>query len=217
MFKKIIAKYWSYCVIVALCIVLIMQYEDYLTKHNEALMVLITAVYLFATIRISYANIESAKATREQLSNSNDNYEDSRHLQIMPYFKAGISNHPEGCIRYDLPLIPSDTRTMHINVIVLSNLGKGPAIDLEYKWKYADVKASSSFGISFVKENDKLKMDIDFHGDLINPKQPGILSVIYCDMLGRQYCQDLTILFDPNTKQVSIDKVETGLITVLKR
>ena len=99
MLKKWIYRYWVYCVIVALCFLAITRYENYLKEHNEALMVLITAVYLFATIKISSANIESANAAREQMAvtqaqidEEKKQYEETKHLQVLPVFKYPSNN-----------------------------------------------------------------------------------------------------------------------------
>ena len=61
---------------------------------TDWLMVGITAVYVVATIIISCANIKSANATREQLTESKRQYEDKKRLEIMPYiqFEATSEN-----------------------------------------------------------------------------------------------------------------------------
>jgi len=201
-----------YFIIIALCVIAITQYEDYLKSHNEALMVLITAVYLFATIRISYANIESAKATREQLTTSNENYEDSRHLQVLPFFKAGILQNSSGCFQFFFPLCPSNNSTAAPSEIVLTNIGRGSALDLKYDWKYAGHVTSESIGISFIKEDDKLKMQIYFTGELSPNNFEGTLTVFFNDMLGWEYTQDILLRFEPNYTQASVSYVETGAI-----
>ena len=52
---------------------------------TDWLMVGITAVYVVATVFISCANIKSANATRDQLTESKRQYEDKKRLEIMPY------------------------------------------------------------------------------------------------------------------------------------
>lgn len=54
---------------------------------TDWLMVVITAIYVVATIYISRANIKSADATREQLVESKRQYEDKKRLEIMPYIQ----------------------------------------------------------------------------------------------------------------------------------
>ena len=89
---------------------------NFLNVNNGALMVIITAVYVVATIQICRANIKSAKASnaqvaaakeqtdavKAQLDESKREYEETKRLQMMPYFeiicgsarKRGISLLP---------------------------------------------------------------------------------------------------------------------------
>ena len=53
-------------------------------------MVLITAIYVIATINISNANIRSAEATREQVIESRQQFAESKHLQTMPFLQLEI-------------------------------------------------------------------------------------------------------------------------------
>ena len=73
---------------------------------TDWLMVVITAIYVVATIYISRANIKSADATREQLVESKRQYEDKKRLEIMPYLqfeqtkdnmRIGLTQHNTRC------------------------------------------------------------------------------------------------------------------------
>ena len=71
----------------------------YLNENSNALMVIITFVYVLATIAICAANIISANATRNQIAVSQmqiaeekKQYEESKHLQIMPFFQVSFSD-----------------------------------------------------------------------------------------------------------------------------
>lgn len=50
-------------------------------------MVLITFIYVVATIEICRANIKSAEATKEQLEESKHQFAENERLQMMPYFE----------------------------------------------------------------------------------------------------------------------------------
>ena len=54
----------------------------FLDTHNGALMVVITLVYVIATIAICVANLRSAKATRDQLEESKRQYEEEHRAFI---------------------------------------------------------------------------------------------------------------------------------------
>ena len=56
----------------------------------EWVMVWITAVYVVATILICYANLKSARATREQVLESQRQFEETKRLERMPYFDVSV-------------------------------------------------------------------------------------------------------------------------------
>ena len=59
-----------------------LQILQCLDDHNGAIMVIITFVYVIATIAICIANLRSAKATREQLEESKRQYEEEHRAFI---------------------------------------------------------------------------------------------------------------------------------------
>lgn len=59
---------------------------DFLDTHNGSLMVIITLVYVIATILICRANIKSAKATKEQLAEAKRQYEEEHRAYITYQF-----------------------------------------------------------------------------------------------------------------------------------
>ena len=59
-----------------------LQIVEYLDLHNGSLMVIITLVYVVATIAICVANLRSAKVTREQLEESKRQYEEEHRAFI---------------------------------------------------------------------------------------------------------------------------------------
>ena len=77
---------------------------NFLNVNNGALMVIITAVYVVATIQICRANIKSAKASnaqvaaakeqtdavKAQLDESKREYEETKRLEHMPYMQVSF-------------------------------------------------------------------------------------------------------------------------------
>lgn len=59
-----------------------MQIVEYLDTHNGSLMVIVTFIYVMATIAICVANLQSAKATREQLAEAKRQYEEEHRAFI---------------------------------------------------------------------------------------------------------------------------------------
>ena len=57
---------------------------------TDWLMVVITLIYVITTIKISKANVDSAKATREQVEDSRVQFEKNQRLQVMPSMQIDI-------------------------------------------------------------------------------------------------------------------------------
>ena len=62
-------------------------FHDWIEQYSNSLMVLITFIYVVATIEICRANIKSAEATKEQLEESKHQFAENERLQMMPYFE----------------------------------------------------------------------------------------------------------------------------------
>lgn len=58
------------------------EFICFLDQHEGSLMVLITAIYVLATILICWANMKSAKAAREQLAEAKRQYEEENRPRI---------------------------------------------------------------------------------------------------------------------------------------
>ena len=103
---------------------------------TDWLMVGITAVYVVATIFISCANIKSANATRDQLTESKRQYEDKKRLEIMPYIQfeqtKDNANH-----ELNLVLDSGEERTgEYILLVRMKNIGNGTAKDIAYTYQW---------------------------------------------------------------------------------
>lgn len=59
-----------------------LQIFSFLDEHNGSLMVLITVVYVIATIFICWANIKSAKMTKQQLEESKRQYQEEHRPYV---------------------------------------------------------------------------------------------------------------------------------------
>ena len=57
-------------------------------SFTDWLMVIITGIYTFETNKIFKANLNSANASKAQLEESKRQYEETKRLQIMPYFRV---------------------------------------------------------------------------------------------------------------------------------
>lgn len=62
---------------------------------TDWLMVIITAIYVIATIAIWRANMQSANATKAQLAESEREYEEKKRLEMMPCFDIEVNKWTE--------------------------------------------------------------------------------------------------------------------------
>ena len=76
---------------------------EFLNDYNGALMVIISAIYVIATIIICNANAVSAKATREQLEESKRQFRETQRLEVMPYLQ--LEEYESATIMYSLNLV----------------------------------------------------------------------------------------------------------------
>ena len=88
-------KYWVYFAI-GMSIGTFLLFKRFLNDNGQALMVLITAIYVIATINISNANIKSSEATREQITESKRQFEETKRLEYMPCFEIHFDGMDAG-------------------------------------------------------------------------------------------------------------------------
>ena len=124
---------------------------NFLNVNNGALMVIITAVYVVATIQICRANIKSAKASnaqvaaakeqtdavKAQLDESKREYEETKRLQMMPYFEIIVHDDIQDfveCIELTISNSKAENSTVIDRRISIKNIGLGVAKDFTYTW-----------------------------------------------------------------------------------
>lgn len=124
---------------------------NFLNVNNGALMVIITAVYVVATIQICRANIKSAKASnaqvaaakeqtdavKAQLDESKREYEETKRLQMMPYFEIIVHDDIRDfveCIELTISNSNAENSTVIDRRISIKNIGLGVAKDFTYTW-----------------------------------------------------------------------------------
>ena len=99
-------------------------------------MVGITIVYVIATIILCAINWHSNNLTKKQTEDSNKQYEERKRLEIMPYFTLECKEYhnpfycPNFIVIYDK--FAYDGCNMREFILVVENIGLGPAKNLEY-------------------------------------------------------------------------------------
>ena len=191
---------------------------DFIDDHNGFFMVLITLVYMIATIAIWKANKQSAKAAekqiqqaKEQLKESERQFEESQRLKWQPFLQMeeiSTINDKKSFYIY-LPLYYDDTEEYHHQgcvrrFFVLKNLGNGNAINLYYSWDgYPESKNETAIPpINAIMHGDEYGIKLSVH-----PKFQGrsCLTFYYNDLIGYEYYQKVFLIIDGTKISVEND------------
>ncbi|MBP3541539.1 MAG: hypothetical protein J6K72_06990 [Clostridia bacterium] len=169
---------------------------------TDWLMVIITVVYVIATIFICLANIKSAKASKEQLSEMKREHEEAIRLQIIPFLQIEETNDSEHTLSLDLPLAETDNSDCDMdNVVRIKNLGNGAATNITYEWTSMQNGISSNevFPINAIKADGEYNIHMSF--DCVENEiasTTGILILHFDDMRGYSYTQRFVFHFCKN-------------------
>ena len=170
---------------------------------TDWLMVAITAVYVIATIAICWANVNSAKATRDQLEESKRQFENANR----PYMSCEyIFKNKTFCgIRfYNYGNKPAYNVTFKINSDFLDGI--------EYKECFGKLnEAEYLFGIG--QHYDFFFSSIEYFKN--HEKHPFIVEIKYsCEE--NDYSDSITIWFDKQLPVESVENFEDKLIKLMK-
>ena len=172
-------------------------------------MVLITCVYVGATIGILLANRNSARTAEKQLQQAKEQLEESelqfletQRLACMPFLQLEYDEKPHKG-EFNICLFPdiynADSESFEIGegndfYFWLKNLGKGSATNLIYSWQFKDGKSESNMlPINGLMDRDKYP--VIFYVDA-NKKIEGTLEWGFSDMLGGDYTQKVFMAFE---------------------
>ena len=170
---------------------------------TDWLMVGITAVYVVATIIISCANIKSANATRDQLTESKRQYEDKKRLEIMPYIQfeqtKDNANH-----ELNLVLNSGDKLTgKYILLVRMKNIGNGTAKDIAYTYQWnngANTHDRGAFPVQALSSGENQTIKVVFSHTVEKRAERSACFVLrYRDLLENAYTQKLILRFTRNS------------------
>ena len=105
---------------------------------TDWLMVLITAIYVTATVFICWANIRSANATKKPIAQSESQFEETQRLGMMPYltFEHITDETLDADIEISVPFTKEVSAFCHHSSFFrLKNIGNGTATTIIYTWQ----------------------------------------------------------------------------------
>ncbi len=188
-----------------------MSIIEFLDQHNGSLMVIITFIYVVATAMICWANIRSAKASRDQLAKSQQQLEESREqfevsqiqieetrrLEHMPFLMLDLpyQTEPPVCeieLTTDLNADESGYRTAF-----LKNIGNGTATNILYSWKCGEIFESEPFPVSSIMKADGVFFQITlFHDGLKEEESTAVLTLQFDDLMEKSYEQNINVKYE---------------------
>lgn len=175
-----------------------MLFKDFLNDNGQAIMVLITAIYVIATINISNANIKSAEATREQITESKRQFEESKRLQVMPYLKLSFIDSDvsdaDPCLYLEMNNDKGDCTTTQA-FFTLNNIGLGIAHHTKVivTTRYKKNEGYSAFDIVIPPNYEMstyVRFNVEKYDGELGRREDITVYFKYDDVLGNTYEQE---------------------------
>ena len=207
-------------------IIFLKDIVTFLNNNEGALMVIITLIYVIATIRICRANIKAADAARAQLVESKRQFEETRRLEIMPYFELDIVDDSSLRWEPDVSLAISEgnakEKTIIYKKLVINNIGLGNAKDFTYTWKNLNGSyCRHDLQFSSIPADGKREITIYFYAEHQEDGSEYEAQVSflfqYCDLLENMYQQELVMFFQiGKPAMVTLKNYKAGAPVLLK-
>ena len=164
-------------------------------------MVIITAIYVGATIIIMVANRSAAKAAKEQLEEMKKEHDENTRIQVMPYLRFQVGDH----LPIKNKMLPSFTININeydgnedcvadMNAIEVTNIGQGLATNLFCSWDH--IEHIQSLPVDYLRCDESECDSFLFlakRGTSSGIHTTFVLTFHFQDVLGHSYTQDLTI------------------------
>ncbi len=192
-----IKKYWV-CIAIAISIGAFWLFKDFLNGNSQALMVLVTTIYVIATINISNANIKSAEATREQITESKQQFEETQRLQAMPYLQMSFTDTEVSdvvpCLFVEMRESKEDFTSTQA-LFSLKNIGLGIAhhTSIKVTTNYRKDDGFPAFDIVMPPNCEKsiyVRFNVEKYEGRLGRREDIYVHFQYDDLLGNTYQQE---------------------------
>lgn len=161
---------------------------------TDWLMVVITFVYVVATIFICVFNYRSAQAARKQNELSKMQYEDDVRLKLMPCLlirRASSSGIINGVVEYEFEHQGNQELITGEIVFTVTNVGSGIAQKIEY-YMAPGTRGYRRYFVESMPQNDSRTVRLSLSA-VNNTTQELNIAISYCDLLDHAYMQTLTV------------------------
>ena len=170
---------------------------------TDWLMVVITAIYVGATIAIWFANNKSARMTEKQLEESKRQFAENERLQMMPYFEIIVHDDIRDfveCIELAISYSKAENSTVIDRRISIKNIGLGVAKDFTYTWCNLDgCYPRNDLGFTAFAPGEEKSIYFDFYAehkeDFSEYEAQVSMIFYYSDLLENKYSVVLNLVF----------------------
>lgn len=171
----------------------------WINSYSNALMVIITFIYVIATGFICYANLKSAKASSRQLTESQKQYYETRRFQVMPYLQFSFMNiEPEEALEtYAIFNLKHDGTEYYElqSRLKLENVGVGIAhhTRIVAKTQYNENDGYPSYNMVLPPKSEKsqyIELRVEKQSNEKARKEDILVNLQFEDILGNQYQQE---------------------------
>ena len=182
---------------------ILLFFHGWMEQYSNSLMVLITFIYVVATIEICRANIKSAEATKEQLEESKRQFAENERLQMMPYFEIIVYDDIRDfveCIELTISNSNAENSTVIDRRISIKNIGLGVAKDFTYTWCNLDgCYPRNDLGFTAFAPGEEKSIYFDFYAehkeDFSEYEAQVSMIFYYSDLLENKYSVVLNLVF----------------------
>ncbi len=211
----------------AVMAVILLLFHEYLEKYSGALMVLITFIYVVATVEICRANIKSAEATREQLVESKRQFDETKRLEHMPYLQASFGEWKTGdehssCLPDMWLNINHHSNENDVSSgmsMDITNIGLGLAVNLKCKWVSGEMTADKHLSATLLRQADRCTSTFIISTDKPCEKTQfakAALVICFDDFLGNHYEQTIEVSFEIHQDYLTLVHYRTEMPVYLK-
>lgn len=185
-----------------MCELIVSIWNWFISIDTDWPMVIITVIYVIATICIMKANQKAAYAAKEQLDISRKQYEESKRLEYMPILQMSLSHNEENPHEAQyIDISPSEVEASSTTsqFFELKNVGNGTAINITFTWKFIDLGFSDTdyLPVCAIMQGDNYKINLSCDMDNNLPQSSTLLLEFeYYDLLGNIYEQKIFLMIE---------------------
>lgn len=192
-------------------IIVLFLIRNCLNTYENLLLVGITFIYVVATIEICLANMNAASATREQLSVSKRQYEETKRLEYMPCFEIHFDNIEAGT-GASIELTDKQTGVIHtlFTKYHIGNVSKGTALNVKCIVK-SEMTSNELITCPIVPSQKEKSINCLFLADkgyFIENSMPFEIAIIFEDIMSNHYEQIMELEFiEDNPRWIRVKSI----------